>query len=154
MARLSSALPKDAEKNGLYAIERDLLEDPLRRHLVLAVVDCSKITTDTTTKAREATVRVLRIEQVHPDDAGEAERLVRRALEWRSGETVLPIDLEKDLDSWFGAGVTVDTTTGLVTVPSDGLPGGDVDAVDIDSLVLDEDEPLEGGDDDDDDTDA
>lgn len=119
MARLSAALPKDATKNGLDAIARELLDDPLKRHLVIAVVDCSKITTDTATGARDATVRVLRIEQVHPDDVTEAERLVRRALEYRSGDTVLPIDVEKDLASWFGQDVTVDTATGLVLVPSD-----------------------------------
>lgn len=135
MSRLSSALPKDPTKNGLEAIAHDLLEDPLRRHLVVAVVDCSKITEDTATGAREATVRVLRIEQVHPDDRSEAERLVRRALEYRSGQSVLPIDIEKDLTSWFGKDVIVDTATGLVTVPSDFVDDAltdDPDADDVD----------------------
>src|SRR5690625_4331190 len=67
MTRLASGLPK-GDANGLYAIAHQLLDDPLQRHVVVAVVDCSKITTDTATGARDATVRVLRIEQVHPDD--------------------------------------------------------------------------------------
>ena len=93
MARSSSALPKDATKNGLDAIASELLLDQLKRHLVLAVVDGSKITTGTATGDCEATVRVLRIEQVHPGDVAEAGRPVRRALEYRSRDTVLPIDL-------------------------------------------------------------
>ena len=151
MTRLAAALPKDATKNGLDAIASELLLDPLKRHLVLAVVDCSKITTDTATGDCDATVRVLRIEQVHPDDVAEAERLVRRALEYRSRDTVLPIDLERDLESWFGKDVTVDLTTGVVTVPSDALIDPDADT-DLDADGLDAEilhyEDAEGGDDD------
>lgn len=155
MPRLSPALPKDSSKNGLNAIASELLLDPLRRHLVIALVDCSKIVTDTATGDAEATVRVLRIEQVAPDDVAEAERLVRRALEYRSHDTVLPLELERDLEEWFGKGVTVDTTTGVVTVPSDGLvdlehttdTAGDADEPE---LSWDDDEGGEPGDDPDD----
>lgn len=119
MPRLSSSLPKDADQNGLYAIARELLDDPLRRHVVLAVVDCSKITTDTSTGAREPTVRILRIEQVAPADIAEAERLVRRALEHRSGDTVLPIDIERDMEAWFGKGYELDPETGELTPTGD-----------------------------------
>ena len=82
------------------------------KHVVVAVVDCSKITTDTGTGAREATIRVLRIEQVHPDDTAEAERLVRRALEHRMGDSVLPIDIERDLEEWFSKGFEIGGETG------------------------------------------
>lgn len=161
MPRLASALPKEADQNGLHAIARELLIDPLKRHVVIAVVDCSKITTDTGTGSTEATVRVLRIEQVHPDDRTEAERLIRRAVEYRSHGTVLPLDIERDLEELFGKGVTVDTTTGVVTVPSDAGPDDDDrsewtaaagdDVVDLDAATLyDLDEDDEGGDDDDD----
>lgn len=125
MPRLSARLPKDPTQNGLEAIARDLLDDPLKRRIVIAVVDCSKITTDTETGEREATVRVRRIEQVNPADMAEAERLVRRALEYRCGDTVLPIDIERDLEAWFGAGVEVDPETGEVTVPGDDEPDDD-----------------------------
>lgn len=134
MPRLASALPKDPEQNGLYAIAHDLLGDPLRRRVVIAVVDCSRFTVDTETGAREPTVRVRRIEQVNPDDMNEAERLVRRALEYRSGETVLPIDIEKDLTEWFGEGFTVDPDTGEVHIAADDAltddPDQDVDGDD------------------------
>lgn len=123
MTRLSSGLPK-GDENGLTAIARQLIDDPLERHVVIAVVDCSKITVDTATGAREATVRVLRIEQVHPDDRLEAERLVRRALEYRHGDEVLPIDIERDMEEWFGKGFELDPESGeLRELPSD--PDGD-----------------------------
>jgi len=139
MPRLSARLPKDPTQNGLEAIARDLLDDPLKRRIVIAVVDCSKITTDTETGEREATVRVRRIEQVNPADMAEAERLVRRALEYRSGETVLPIDIEKDLTAWFGEDFDVDLDTGEVNVPDDALTD-DPDQADVDDAD-------EGGDD-------
>lgn len=112
MSRLSSGLPKDPNQNGLHSIARELLDDPLQKHVVIAVVDCSKITTDTMTGAREATIRVRRIEQVHPLDTSEAERLVRRALEYRMGDEVLPIDIERDMEEWFGKGFELDPESG------------------------------------------
>ncbi len=118
MPRLSSGLPKEADRNGLYALAARLLNDPSERHLVLAVVDCSKISIDTDTGEREATVRVLRIEAVAPMDRTEAERLVRRALEYRTREEVLPIEMERDLEEWFGT-FTFDPKTGELTVPDD-----------------------------------
>lgn len=134
---MASGLPKDATKNGLTSIARDLLNEPLRRRVVLALIDSPKYTGNNETGEQEPVVRILRIEPVAPDDVAEAERLVRRALEYRSGDTVLPIDLEKDLESWFGKGVEVDLATGVVKVPSD----------DEQTLNLD-DEPEDDGDDD------
>lgn len=126
MPRLQSGLPK-GDANGLSAIARHLIDAPLDRHLVLAVVDCSKITTDTATGEQEATVRVLRIERVHPDDVTEAERLVRRALEYRHGDEVLPIDIERDLEEWFGKGFELDPETGALTEVTDDEDDGPTD---------------------------
>lgn len=117
--RMTNGLPKESEENGLIDIARELLKEPLRRIPVVGVVDCSKITTDTTTGAREATVRVLRLEAVHPDDRLELERIIRRSLEWRRGDEVLPIDLERDLEAWFPEGTTVDLETGELRVPGE-----------------------------------
>ena len=107
MTKLASALPK-GDGNGLTAIARDLIDDPHRKHVVIAVLDCSKITTSTDTGEVEATVRVRRIERILPIDAPAAERLLRRALEARAGDTQLPIDLEEELEEIFGPDVTLD----------------------------------------------
>ncbi len=127
MTRLSGKLPKDADKNGLDAIGRELLKEPKQRRIVIALVNGWRSVKDYDTETEEPIVRILRIEQIAPDDRAEAERLVRRALEYRSGDTVLPIDIERDLESWFGKDVTVDTTTGVVTVGSDDGPDTDDD---------------------------
>lgn len=124
MTRLSSGLPK-GDANGLDAIARSLVDDPHERHVVVAVVDCSKITMNTDTDEAVATVRVRRIERVHPEDRVEAERLVRRALEFRHGDTVLPIETERDLESWFGEGVSLDVETGELTGIDDEDEGVD-----------------------------
>jgi hypothetical protein len=71
------------------------------RHVVLAVVDCKKITTDMDTGEVEPTARILRIEAVRRDDYDQAARLLRRSLEDRHGSTVLPFDTEQDLEDLF-----------------------------------------------------
>lgn len=127
MTRLASGLPKGPE-NGLDAIARSLIADPTARRVVIAVVDCSRLTTNTDTDETVATVRVLRVEQVHPGDVAEAHRLVRRALEHRHGDSVLPLETERDLEAWFGQGFTLDPSTGeLVDVDEAPDAGPDED---------------------------
>lgn len=114
MTKLASALPK-GDSNGLTGIARDLVDDPHRMHVVIAVLDCSRIITSTDTGEVEPTARVRRIERVLDVDLGTAERLLRRALEKRAGDTQLPIDLEEELEEIFGQGVTLDLDTGELT---------------------------------------
>ncbi|WP_433658072.1 hypothetical protein ACQPW1_39810 [Nocardia sp. CA-128927] len=100
MPKLSANLPK-GDADGLGPIARDLIEFPHRQHVVIAVVDCKGVTTDFDTGATVPTVRIRRIEVVDRADLPEAERLVRRALERRSGLIVLPLDLEDELTVAF-----------------------------------------------------
>ena len=96
-ANLSGALPA-GESNGLAAIARDLVEHPTRRHVVVAVVDTVKVTTKVDDGTRQATVRVRRIEVMRdPDDREHLVRLLQREFERRTGQTVLPLDLETEL---------------------------------------------------------
>jgi len=132
MTKLSSGLPKDPERNGLAWIGRDLLTNPQNRHLMLAIIDCSRITTDTDTGMREPTARVLRIERVHPQDVPEVERLVRRALEHRQGDTVLPIDVEREIESWLGEGFELNPKTGELVPVDDETVGHDAQGEDGD----------------------
>lgn len=91
------------DHDGLTAIATDLIEQPDRLRVMLAVIDVAKITTRTDDGTRTATVRIRRIEQVLPGDLGAAERLLRRALEHRTGREVLPLDLEDELQAAFAA---------------------------------------------------
>jgi len=100
-ASLSGNLPA-GDANGLAAIISDLIRDPHKMHVLIAIADCRKVTTDNDTGDIIPTVRIRRIEAVHHDDLPAAEKLMRRALEHRSGKTVLPLDLEDDVRAVFG----------------------------------------------------
>lgn len=101
--KLTSALPKADEANGLAAIADRLVADPHAMHVAVVVLDCSQVTTDTDTDDKVPTARVRRIEIV--DDGEDKDRLralAQRAFEKRTGKTVLPLDLEDELRDAFG----------------------------------------------------
>jgi hypothetical protein len=107
MSKLSSALPKD---HGLYG--RKLVDEPTAVHAVIALVDVSRITTDVDTGDREPTVRVLHVEVITQADLPDAQRLLRDAIEKRTGATMLDgfsDDLDQNLKAAFG---NVDPHTG------------------------------------------
>jgi DNA segregation ATPase FtsK/SpoIIIE-like protein len=95
MTKFASATPKD---HGLSS--RLLANNPEATHLIVATIDVSKLTTDVDTGDVEPTVRVLSVEIVNTADQADAEAMYRRALEKRSGRTVL-----EGID--FGGDVTV-----------------------------------------------
>jgi hypothetical protein len=110
MTKLSSALP-GGDGNGLAAIARHLIDAPHEVHVAIALVDCCRLTTDTDSGEVEPTARVRRIEVIDGVDKELAQTMMRRALEERTGQTVLPMDLEEDLRAAFG---NVDPATGEV----------------------------------------
>ncbi len=112
----SSTLPK-GDANGLGPAVRGLIDEPHRYHVVIGIIDCAKITTKPDTGEVLPTARVRRIEVVLTGDLHVAEQLMRRALESRSGRTVLPLDLEDDMRLAFGR---IDPRTGEQI---DGDPG-------------------------------
>lgn len=97
---LAGALPK-GDATGLDPIISSLIDDPRGMHVVIALVDCKKITTNADTGEVVPTLRIRRIEAVLNDDKPLAERLMRRALEQRSGRTMLPMTLEDELAAAF-----------------------------------------------------
>ncbi len=99
-ASISGALPK-GDANGLGPAVRGLIDEPHRYHVVLGIIDCSKVTTNNDTGEVVPTARIRRIEVVLPGDLAVAEQLMRRALEGRAGRTVLPLDLEDDMRMAF-----------------------------------------------------
>jgi hypothetical protein len=112
-AKLASALPKGAN-DGLSPIADALVDQPHRVRVVLALVDCSKITTDADTGDVIPTARIRRIEAiVDPADGARLVRLLQRQYERRTGATVLPLDLEEDLASAFDT-LDVDPRTGEI----------------------------------------
>ena len=98
---MSGALPA-GDGNGLSAIMSDLVRDPQKMHVTIALVDCRKVVTDADSGDSVPTVRIRRIEVItSEDDLRVAERLMRRALEQRTGQETLPYDLEEEMSSVF-----------------------------------------------------
>ena len=97
---LSGSLP-GGDQNGLAKITSALVKNPRKVHAVIALVDSSKTVMNHDSGDSMPVVRIRRIEVVLPDDLAAAERLMRRALEARTGQTMLDMDLEDDLESAF-----------------------------------------------------
>lgn len=116
MTKLSSALPQ-GDGNGLAAIARALIDTPHEVHVVVALVDCKSSAIDHDSGEVVPTARVRRIEVVDDhDDKQIATQMMRRTLERRTGQVVLPLDLENDLKAAFG---NVDPQTGEVLNDND-----------------------------------
>jgi hypothetical protein len=106
--KISGKLP-NGDGNGLARIVADLVENPRKVHALLVLVDCKQVVTDQDTGDTVPTARIRRAEVVRRQDLKEAERLVRRALEERSGTTVLPMELEDEITAAFA---DIDPRTG------------------------------------------
>ena len=96
----NALLPK-GEENGLAGIARELIDDPKRYRAVIAIVDCKRVAYDNDTGSEIATIRVRRAEVVLRGDLAAAEKLIRRALEFRTGQATLPLELEDELEQAF-----------------------------------------------------
>jgi hypothetical protein len=110
MTNLASNLPK-GDANGLNALSADLVASPHDIHVVVALIDCKKTTVDNDTGEVVPTARVRRIEAITQADRDLAAKMLRRAMEKRTGKTVLPFDLEEDMRAAFG---NVDPDTGEI----------------------------------------
>lgn len=100
MTKLAARLP-GGDSNGLAALAPELVRDPHQMHVAIIVLDCSRIVEDTDTGEQVPTVRIRRIEPIIGQDKNLAAQMLRRALEERTGQAVLPIDLEDDLQALF-----------------------------------------------------
>jgi hypothetical protein len=98
----TALLPK-GEANGLAAIADLLTKTPLQLRAALVIFDCKRGTKDYDVDDVVVTVRVRRVEMLLPGDISAAEQMIRRALEFRSGQTVLDLDVEDDIRKTFEA---------------------------------------------------
>ena len=110
MTKLNSALPK-GDSNGLNSLARNLIDQPEAVHVIVALVDCKSIVTEIDTGDVEPTARIRRVEVITEADKTTVAKMLRRALEKRTGKTVLPFDLEEDVRAAFG---NIDPKTGEI----------------------------------------
>lgn len=77
----------DRALNGLEAIEKDLVESPLDRHVIVGVVETVRITKDVADGMTETpTVRLVHIEPMLSNvDEKAARKLLEKALKARNG---------------------------------------------------------------------
>lgn len=100
-----SLLPP-GDENGLTDYAPQLVAEgegttPKRLRAALVIFDVKRVGVDSDTFEKIATVRFRRVEVLLDDDLGQAEKLIRRALEARSGQTTLPLELEDDIRQAF-----------------------------------------------------
>lgn len=87
MTKLAPQLPKS---EGLYGVNRQLIETPAHRQVLIVVVDCKKTETDVDTGFTEATARIQSVEPLLDDgDAELALQLLQRAADRRNGRQAL-----------------------------------------------------------------
>lgn len=99
---LAGRLPRD-ERNGTGVISAAMVNDPESKHVIIALVDCSRIISETDTGEIVPTARIRAIEGFSKDspDGKQAYRLWQRAFESRTGQETLPFELDSELRDIF-----------------------------------------------------
>jgi hypothetical protein len=104
--KLTSTLPQ-GEANGLRAAVDQFLDDPAGARIGIVVFDTKGTAENFDEQTVTATVRLRRVEIIgDTDDAQAAKRLMMRAHEQRTGQTVLPLGMETDIDEVFATFAT------------------------------------------------
>lgn len=98
---LAGKLPK-GDGNGLAEMAPELEKNRKQIRVAVVLFDVASYAQTTDDGTAEVKVRIRRIEAItDPDDAAAMERLLMRQFERRTGQTVLPIDLEADVEKAF-----------------------------------------------------
>jgi hypothetical protein len=103
--RTNAIMPR-GETNGLVSIAGVLADEaagraPRKLRAALVLFDARRLTIDADTREEVVTIRIRRAELILPGDLPEAEKLIRRSSEDRLGATVLPLDLEREIETTF-----------------------------------------------------
>ena len=103
--KTNALLPK-GEENGLADIAGILVAEGAGRaakrlRAAIVIFDTKRVGIESDTGEEVATVRFRRVEVLLATDLGQAEKLIRRALEARSGQTTLELELEDEIRQAF-----------------------------------------------------
>jgi hypothetical protein len=100
-AALVGRLPV-GDANGLNAVAAELAKDPTRLRVGVILFDVEDVDEKIRKGYTAARVSIRRIEVVRdPADAGALQRILMREFERRTGATVLPIELEEEVEAAF-----------------------------------------------------
>jgi hypothetical protein len=127
-----NALLPTGDENGLAVAAPALVAEamgaePARLRAVIAIIDSRRVTVDADNHDEQVTVRFRRIELLLPEDLAAAEKLLRRALEARSGQTVLELDLEDEIRKAFEDMAEPDSAEDPEDHPDEGEAKGDAE---------------------------
>lgn len=116
---LSAKLPS-GEGNGLGPLVRQAISEPETVHTAIVLLTTKKIVRDVDEDSTIPVMRILRAEVVSSaGDLRDAERLVRRALERRTGQPTLDFEQEAELEAAFRQ-LDLKEGTGLFLAPDQG----------------------------------
>ena len=104
----------DPDKNGLLPTAQDMIDNPGRTRVALVVFSTTGVDEDFVKQTITAKAKVQRVEVIDGDDLTQAQRLLLRAADRRSGKDVLSFETEDEIESAFAAFLDDGT-----------LPGGD-----------------------------
>ena len=112
--KTNAILPK-GEENGLADIAGVLVAEgsgraPMRLRAAIVIFDTKRVGIESDTHEEMATVRFRRVEVLLASDLPTAEKLIRRALETRSGQTTLELELEDEIRQAFESMANPDST--------------------------------------------
>jgi hypothetical protein len=114
-----NALMPKGEANGFAAIADELIKNPNQLRAALIIFDAKRGTEDYDLHDTIVTVRIRRGEMVLPQDLSAVEQMIRRALEFRSGQTTLELELEDEIRQAFDSMKDPDSTAD----PDEDEPG-------------------------------
>jgi len=96
-ATLSGRLPA-GDGDGLSTLGEALVNSPERIHVAVMLVDCVKLVRRVDSGEQYATMRVRRVEVIgDADDRRRLQMMLTREFERRTGQAVLPFELEEDI---------------------------------------------------------
>jgi hypothetical protein len=99
----STALLPRGEANGLATIADELAKNPRQLRAAMIVFDCKRGTEDYDLDDKVITVRIRRVARLLPQDLDQAEAMLRRSVEFDSGQTTLEFELEDEIRKAFDA---------------------------------------------------
>lgn len=102
VVRLSAALP-EGERNGLLGeVAETFAKDTTGRQIVVALIEVQKVVNNIEKARQEVVLKIARVEAiVREDDVRAMKRIMLRASEERSGQTVLPFETEDEISAYF-----------------------------------------------------
>jgi hypothetical protein len=98
-----TALMPKGEANGAITIADELVKEPNKLRAAIIVFDAKRGTEDYDQHDTIITLRIRRWELLLASDLPAAEKLLRRALEARTDQTVLELELEDEIRQAFEA---------------------------------------------------